>query len=357
MKRFLAMVLALCMLFSMQTVFASAEGAEKDAEPNETRTMEEILNEYHQKAAEAQLSAEKNTGASSRSAASGKTLEQETVDTLTAAGYEAYNVTGDNYDDLEETLKTDFGSLGLDPEGSYVIVISGDEEDTQTNSNSRGRPFIEEVAGPGDDTGGAWPTHTYNGKTYTMRYVTVVSTGYDQRYLRSDVDLLAKYGLDDLIEDLDLPITILANITGIPAIGTIYSLIAALVPDYDISTEVMEYEGRTNWTVKYVQVYNSSQNTWKYTASTEYVTMTYSIEHSYFDPVENKGKKELTSDDYGVIYSENYNNTTYVKDRAAQAYENNTKWQDKVSYVEYRFNGEMVIRHNRFNEPTNYEPS
>jgi hypothetical protein len=75
------------MLFSMQTVFASAEGTEKDAEPNETRTMEEILNEYHQKAAEAQLSAEKNTGASSRSAAPGKTLEQETVETLTAAGY------------------------------------------------------------------------------------------------------------------------------------------------------------------------------------------------------------------------------------------------------------------------------
>lgn len=31
-------------------------------------------------------------------------LEQETVDTLTAAGYEAYNVTGENYTALETEL-------------------------------------------------------------------------------------------------------------------------------------------------------------------------------------------------------------------------------------------------------------
>ena len=66
---------------------------------------------------------------------------------------------------------------------------------------------------------------------------------------------------------------------------------------------------------------------------------------------------KTTTADYGKIYSANYNNSTYVKDQAAQAYENDTKWQDKVSYVEYRFNGEMVIRHDRSDEPTNYEPA
>ena len=72
-----------------------------------TPTIEEILNDYHSKAFEAQT-AQEEAGTYSRSASgTGKTLEQETVEELTAAGYEAYNVTGDNFDSLEDSLQTD----------------------------------------------------------------------------------------------------------------------------------------------------------------------------------------------------------------------------------------------------------
>lgn len=72
-----------------------------------TPTIEEILNDYHSKAFEAQT-AQEEAGTYSRSASGTvKTLEQETVEQLTAAGYEAYNVTGDNFDSLEDSLQTD----------------------------------------------------------------------------------------------------------------------------------------------------------------------------------------------------------------------------------------------------------
>ncbi len=57
-----------------------------------TPTIEEILNSYHDQAFEAQ-SAEENGDASTYArGGSNQTLEQETVDALTDAGYEAYAV-------------------------------------------------------------------------------------------------------------------------------------------------------------------------------------------------------------------------------------------------------------------------
>ena len=362
MKRFLAMVLALCMLFSMQTVFASAEGTEKDAEPNETRTMEEILNEYHQKAAEAQLSAEKNTGASIRSAASGKTLEQETVDTLTAAGYEAYNVTGDNYDDLEETLKTDFSSMGLSPEGSYVIVISGDEEETQTNSNSRhGGNLIEQVDGSGGGGDGFTVfTHTYNGESYLMRYVTITGGENTQLLESSDVDVLDECNVTHIQDVLDGVMSIVSSLGAFPLTSAFYSLYSALMPDVGaVQTESLVYIGSTNWTITYIQVYDTLEQKWKYSACTEYVTMHYTWTHVYYEPKETGNEYGSKYEDgrYGTIYSANYNNKAYMKDKAAFAFNYNSAWFDTIDEVNYEFMDRTIITHQRWMEPLHYEPA
>lgn len=66
--------------------------------PSVTPTNEEILNEYHTKAFEAQTAAESGDTSAYARRGSSQTLELETVDALTNAGYEAYNVTGKNYD-------------------------------------------------------------------------------------------------------------------------------------------------------------------------------------------------------------------------------------------------------------------
>ena len=56
--------------------------------------------------------------------AANDTPARPTVETLNEAGYEAYNVTADNYDTLEDQLQTDFAEMGLDPNGSYKRCYS-----------------------------------------------------------------------------------------------------------------------------------------------------------------------------------------------------------------------------------------
>ncbi len=84
-------IISLMLIFAMLVPISSAVAADN---PTAQPTVEEILNGYHEKAFAARV-AEENGGVSTDSSrsGSGKTLEQETVDELTAAGYETYNVT------------------------------------------------------------------------------------------------------------------------------------------------------------------------------------------------------------------------------------------------------------------------
>ena len=110
-KKIVSLLLILTMLVTLSPAVAADDSSA-------TPTVEEILNSYHVKAFEAKI-AEERDGASTYSRRSGteKTPEEEAVDELTAAGYEAYNVTPENYYSLEEALHTDFSTLGLDPRG------------------------------------------------------------------------------------------------------------------------------------------------------------------------------------------------------------------------------------------------
>ena len=348
MKRLTAMVLVICIFFSMQPAFAYAESTPEKEEKTETRTIEEILDEYHRKSLEAELGGEKNTGTSSRSATSGKTLEQETVEELNAAGYEAYNVTSDNYESLERTLKTDFGSLGLDPDGSYIITISGDEENTSNNSNSRGRPNIEEVGGPGGGGDGYEVfLHTYNGTTYSMRYVTV-SANSDEK-LREDANVIIDdyYGPEDLYEDVGIYISILSSVGLIPGIGELYTWISALESYNEGGESGIVYHGSSNWHIKYIQVYDHQNSVWVTAASTEYVTVLCSLIEWEYDQSMQGSVAVPTLYYSGTIYSANYNNTTLMKDRAALAFINELVSEDTVEYVKHKFEDEVVLTQRR----------
>lgn len=126
-------LIAFALVFAMLVSLSLAVAADAVSEPP---TIEEILNEYHLKAFDSQTQGDTDTASTwSRRGSNAKTLEQETVDTLTDAGYEAYNVTTDNFEYLEAELNTDFAGMGLDPNGSYIVVIHGEE---QTESVSTG---------------------------------------------------------------------------------------------------------------------------------------------------------------------------------------------------------------------------
>ena len=165
-RKLTAFALVFAMLASLSPAVAADE---MSAQP----TVEEILSEYHQRAFEAQTRGETDAASTwSRRGGSEKTLEQETVDTLTNAGYEAYHVTADNYETLEDELKTDFGAMSLDPEGSYIVVIHGEDPGKTASTNSRppsSHPELDQ-----DDTPSGLPsTYTYDDVTYSVRFVTV----------------------------------------------------------------------------------------------------------------------------------------------------------------------------------------
>ena len=83
-KKIISFMLVFCML----AAFIPTASAAPNSQP--VKSVEEILNEYHTKSFEAQSSKDGTAAANSRSAnGNAPTLEQETVDQLNAAGYEA----------------------------------------------------------------------------------------------------------------------------------------------------------------------------------------------------------------------------------------------------------------------------
>lgn len=342
-------IIAVFLICAMLIPFSSAVAADKDTV---MPTIDEILSAYHQKALQEQ------TNPSARSAGSrsgsGKTLEQETVDELTAAGYEAYNVTAENYTSLEAALKTDFGDMGLDPEGSYIVVIHGEE--TQDNTNGA-RGLDDIVQNPGDISGGTPPvSYTYNGTTYYMRYVTVTAADNNQLGMTSYIELLDMCDAQDIYEYLGIPVSIAALIPGFTMVGVVYDLFG-LLPDADLpGFESMLYQGGTNWTVTYVQVYDSLLKEWRFRYSVEYVTMRYFTTSTYYNSETNEYVQLNNSGSYPTVYSENYHNTSLIKHNAALAAANNGRWVDAVDEVRYAWGDEVVITHQRWTENAGYEP-
>ena len=351
-KRMLALFLMLAMLVPLIPAVAA-----DDAVPRPT--VEEILNEYHEKAFE-EKAAERSGGASaySRGATnSGKTLEEETVDTLNAAGYEAYNVTSANYETLEEQLQTDFADMGLDPDGSYIITISGDE--SSPSNNARLVPGTVPSQAP-DGGGPTFFTYTYNGKSYSMRYVTVTTA--ENGFLGSPyftINLLENYGVIDTWEDLEIPITIVSAIPKFSWAGDVYSLLTPLILNTSPrQTNTLDLQTASSWTVKYTQVYNLATGKWQKRASVEYVKMTYFMGFTYYSSEVNDYVKELFTDRYATVYSELYNDTEKMKENAAWVSEEEGRWfRDAVDFVEYKIGNGETITHFRWDEYSGYEPA
>lgn len=342
-------MIALMLIFAMLVPLSPAVAADENVSQP---TIEEILNGYHEKAFAAHIT-EENGGAStySRSAGSEKTLEEETVDELTAAGYEAYHVTGDNYEELEASLKTDFASMGLNPEGSYIVVISG--EDNSEHAPSSNARVVDPPNYDYVDEGVGHPTfsYTYNENTYTMRYVTVTAADYSVLGKTSPVELLDEYDTHDLLEDSAIPISIVSSLGIFPVTSTLYSIVSGIASfSTETQSESLEYRGGTSWTVEYIQVYDFSNAEWEIRASVEYATMRYFLTHTYYDESTNQFEQESTNGTYGTIYSYYYFDTAAMKEFAAIATERYGRFLDRINSVEYKIEDKIVITHTRDNE-------
>ena len=355
MKKIISLILICCM--AMPMICASAADM-PEAQP----TIEEILNSYHQKAFEAQT-AEERGGASTWSSRSGKTLEEETVDELTAAGYEAYNVTSENYEELEEALQTDFADMGLDHESSYIIVISGEEPNGQSNSNGRSFGLPEyDMIDPG--TGGNYFTYFDGDTTYNMRYVTLTNGDVSNNELykanritlsniqyfdvigETFVEYTLTYARDAVIkkvveaaseEILDL----------IPIVGEVSSIISLLAdvgdallqdPIQPLDPGTWVLSAGTAWTRSYIQIRNEVSHNWHTVQCSAYASLDATMygEHVY-NPETNAPEQLGGLLRREHIYSPYYQDTATRKERAVEAYLNGSKYFDCTGDIEYYF--------------------
>lgn len=300
-------------------------------------TVEEILSEYHQRAFEAEYDENTDTvSAYSRgSGGTSQTLEQEAVEALTDAGYEAYHVTTDNYDTLEADLYTDFSGMGLDPNGSYIVVVSGEDQNdgispTSTTPGSVGSSF----------------SYTYNGTKYYLRYVTVTVADNPDCGLATTVDLLESKTLSTIEACLNSAVSVYLDALTPFFLGTIASICGLNIFEFSTSsTSTLNMNCATNWTVIYTQVWSAYDQMWLYGSSVEYVTVTSNMGGHYYSATYNRYMEVPSNSVSESFDSENCYNYTWRKEQAVRGYLSSQIYRDMISTVRYQYNGQVVVTH------------
>ena len=245
-KKMFASGLAATMMFAMFQIPVSAS-----AVPETTK--EEILQNYLEEMM--QLKSNNISVASTESL----NLKDETIAKLNAAGYEAYSVSPDTYEEVEAILNTDFSDINLDPNCSYIITL-GNEETRGKNSSAY--------------------SYAKSGTSYTMRTVTVTADDDYRYYQTNDKDLMETYA-DSLIRNvINTGISAYADyVTGPLHFGTILSVIGFDVTDFVTNNNnSIRVDGSVAWTRYFTQVLSPYDNQWYYGSSTEtaYTLVSYS---------------------------------------------------------------------------------
>lgn len=332
MRKLLSVMLALMLLFTMAV---PAFAATNDTEPTEIRTVEEILSEYHEKSFAAEMAEETGTPSaySNRNRSSGKSLEEETVEELRTAGYEAYHVTSSNYDALEDSLKTDFEEMGLDTDGSYIITISG-----EPSGNSRGvdPPSKDFYDGGGTSTF----TYTYNGATYTMRYVTVTPTANSGLMVTSTYNLSNINNIPEYIGEFGSTFltTAIDTVAHVP-IATIISLLGSMATDSNymiLDPGSFVILASTAWTRIYIQVLDST-NYWNNAQCSEYAISRARCA-GYLYNIREHAPEWTTGYQYSnTVYSRYYNDITQRKFYAVNGFLSGTIRYDITGDIRFYF--------------------
>ena len=165
MKIIISIILTVCLLSvsAVNTVFAGEYPIRNTSQ--ETKK-EEILRNYREKLFEVELNSSNEAAIYARSTNSKSNfdlkleIQAEAVEELKKLGYEVYDVNPQTFESVEETLNTDLTEAGLNEEGAYLIFMN--EESFIYPDAETGDPF----------------THTYNGSTYTLRWMTVRASDY-----------------------------------------------------------------------------------------------------------------------------------------------------------------------------------
>ncbi len=283
MRKLLTIALSLILLLSIPTNTLAATNPADDPLLPSSASIEAILSVYHTKVFtnEPPNSSDGSVGLSRMSASNTQSLEQEVVSVLNDVGHEAYNVTNSNYQDIEAALSTDFSELDLDTTGSYVIVVSGEDWQSDDTSNSNGIGTGPDKDFYDDDGGGASPpatfTYTYSGETYTMRYLIVTAADdtsylYETLYNLSDIENVDSY--KEMLLEGFISISLEEIFSRSTAFNFI-SLMADWLTDDNLTIwtpSSASIYAMTNWTREYIQVLDEETGMWVSCQCSAYAT-------------------------------------------------------------------------------------
>lgn len=231
-KRIASMCLIATMLLSMGATALAAD------EKISYSSMEGILDSYH-----TQMQRVQATPPTRSSDIEKMEIQEATVKALNDAGYEAYNVNSDTFEEVEKALETDLEQIGLDPNSSYSYIIALSAENPE-NAN-------EKVSTYGT---GAQFNYTYKGKVYKLRQLTITAADDPIYGKASYVDLLKTTSQKVFENCLNTAITAyIGAYSGV--LGTVASLCGFDVADFSpAGTTTLVLHGGSNWTRMYTQV-------------------------------------------------------------------------------------------------------
>lgn len=330
MKKAICLLLVCAMLLPISPAVAADDSSAKP-------TVEEILSGYHQKSFD--KSREEHTGTSTyaRTTGEGKNLEQETVEELRAAGYEAYLINANSYTDVQNALNTDLTAMGISPDaGDFIIVISGEDEPAAKQTRGSDLTLPPHV----DDSSNNTFNYSYNGYIYKMRYATVVGTADNGLTRKSTTVIENRDWPAEAVNNLfNTAIVALVDSASEPvSIGTLASFFLDIPEEYttlNVKPNSVNVEAITQWTCQYIQIWNANDQKWEAAQFSEYATTTVYWDGFVLNTETKRYEGVKSPDKYTTKYSYWYNNVSKRKELAVIAYNEYRIASDSVAVVEF----------------------
>lgn len=254
-----------------------------------------------------------------------ESIQQNAINRLREIGYEAYGVNGDSYSRLEHELNTDFSKIGIRRDYSYLILVGA--PDIEYGINSVGGEF----------------SHSYGGKTYTLRHLTVTAADDPAYGKATTVNVLDSKVRDVINNCLNTAIT--AYIGSISsALGTVASIAGLDISKISTAQKsTLNMNGASNWTRVFTQVKGTYG--WMNGSEVEYARATSYMSGHYYSSSINGYVSVARNDRTAYRYSSNYNNAAWRTDQAVLGYLNSQTYWNVVGDIKYSYGGSVKITH------------
>ncbi len=328
-RRSMVLCLSFLMFFSLNiSVFAVGSTTPSSGKI----TVDEILRDYHSQLFLAEINKDQDSG--KRLLTTHKEIKSQTLKRLTDAGYEAYDVNKDTFTAVENTLNTDLKSMGLNPNYSYIIVVSGSADDSNINNTNTRYGIVTNQE-----------TYTYGGVTYNLRYLKVTAAD-DPRFAKADpVDLLTSSDQQLIYNCLNAAVgTIISEISSV--YGILLSLSGLSIEDFlPDRRAILELQCGTNWTLIYTQVWCKYTNDWVNGSCVEYANASCSLTGKYYNANSNSYKDIPSVEHTRTQYSDKAFNPNWKRQMAVSGYLGNCIYYNVAGDVKYTHDGDVVLIH------------